>query len=57
MLVSRGLVGPKVALNRIHRMGSWLIFQHRPALGTHPDISGTAVAVSKRIKLGKHRNG
>ena len=57
MLVSRGLVGPKVALNRIYRMGSWSIFQHRSALGTHAASPGTAVAVSNCIKEGKHRHG
>jgi hypothetical protein len=28
MFVSRGLVDPKVVLNRSYRKGSWLIFQH-----------------------------
>jgi hypothetical protein len=60
-VVSRELAGPKNNLNRIVRMGNWLIFQ---CLGRSlipdlslPDKASRTVVLSKYSSLGECRNG
>jgi hypothetical protein len=60
MSVSRGLVGPKDALNRSVRKGSRLIFLHRSVKALHLTHRGSPsilACMSKRIKGGECRNG
>ena len=60
-VVSRELAGPKSNLNRVVRMGNWLIFQclERSLI---PDLmlqdrASRTVVLSKHASLGECRNG
>jgi hypothetical protein len=60
-VVSRELAGPKNNLNRVVRMGNWLIFQClgrslRP-LPLLQDRASRTVVLSKYSSLGECRNG